>query len=206
MADSGVIEELKRVRAVPVLLSATAQEAIRVGTALAAGGLAVLELRFSTPERRPGDCAPRHRSGCPRWRGEGADRRPGPDSGESRAQLLVSPLWPPRLPNLATELGVVAIPGASTPTEVWQAHLSGVPAVTVFPIARLGGASDIRDLLAPLPNVRLMATGGADLHMAGELIDAGCVAVGLGSIHKDGTLSSTIQERARRVYAALTER
>jgi 2-dehydro-3-deoxyphosphogluconate aldolase/(4S)-4-hydroxy-2-oxoglutarate aldolase len=122
---------------------------------------------------------------------------------EAGAQFLVSPLWLPWLPQLAAELGVTAIPGAATPSEIWQAHSSGVPAVKVFPIARLGGAAYIRDLLAPLPGLQLMATGGVTVATAAELLDAGCVAVGLGSVHKDTTLGDSVEDRARRVRERL---
>ena len=98
---------------------------------------------------------------------------------------------------------IAAVPGAATPSEVWAAHESGASMVKVFPIARLGGAAYVRDLLAVMPGVRVIATGGVSAASARELLDAGCAAVGLGTIHSDASLGADPAERARAGLALL---
>jgi 2-dehydro-3-deoxyphosphogluconate aldolase/(4S)-4-hydroxy-2-oxoglutarate aldolase len=125
------------------------------------------------------------------------------DAVDAGARFLVSPVLLPWLPELARSRGVDGIVGAATPSEIWRAHEVGASAVKVFPVARLGGASYIRDLLAPLPELKLMATGGVDVRSARELLSAGCLAVGVGSITTGPEdRDAPADERARRFLAA----
>jgi 2-dehydro-3-deoxyphosphogluconate aldolase/(4S)-4-hydroxy-2-oxoglutarate aldolase len=194
---------LRGVRAVPVIRSSTPEQAIAVSNGLIAGGLTVIEVTFSVPDA-PGvieDLA--SRPGAVIGAGTVMNEKDARDAITAGARFLVSPVWLPWLPALAARHGVEAITGAATPSEIWQAHSSGSFAVKVFPIARLGGAAYVRDILAPMPDVRLMATGGVTMSGARELLDAGCIAVGLGSIDRDATLGETLQERARSVLRSL---
>ena len=72
------------------------------------------------------------------------------------------------------------IPGALTPTEVAAALDAGSPIVKLFP-ARAVGAVYVRDLLGPFPGAKLLPTGGIDAANAREYLEAGAVAVALGS-------------------------
>ena len=126
------------------------------------------------------------------------------DAIDAGARFVVSPVCLRWLPGLARDRGVDSTPGAATPTDIWQAHCAGATAVKVFPIARLGGGAYVRDLLAPMPQLTLMATGGVDVHSARELLHAGCVAVGVGKITTGGDADLPDHERARRYLAKLT--
>jgi 2-dehydro-3-deoxyphosphogluconate aldolase / (4S)-4-hydroxy-2-oxoglutarate aldolase len=97
------------------------------------------------------------------------------------------------------ELGVPAIPGALTPTELEQALALGAPLVKLFP-GRLLGPEYVRDVLAPLAGAPLMVTGGVDLSNAREFIDAGAVAVGVGAAL---TAAADVEAEARRLVAAV---
>jgi 2-dehydro-3-deoxyphosphogluconate aldolase/(4S)-4-hydroxy-2-oxoglutarate aldolase len=70
--------------------------------------------------------------------------------------------------------------GALTPTEILTAWQAGATFVKVFP-ANLGGPRYLRDVLGPLPQLKLIPTGGVNVDNAGEFIRAGAVAVALGS-------------------------
>jgi len=74
----------------------------------------------------------------------------------------------------------VVVPGAYTPTEILQAHRLGADVVKVFP-ADVGGPAYFKAILAPMPFLKLMPTGGVDLETAGPFIRAGAVALGAGS-------------------------
>lgn len=96
------------------------------------------------------------------------------------AEAVVGPAFSGEVVERAAELGVPAIPGALTPTEVELAWSAGAALVKLFPGA-LGGPRYVRDLLAPLGDVPLLVTGGVDAGNARAFLDAGAVAVGVGS-------------------------
>lgn len=81
--------------------------------------------------------------------------------------------------SLQSELGI--FPGAATPSEIAQATLLGATAVKVFPAQQLGGPSFIKAIMSPLLNPQLIPTGGVDIENAASYIEAGAIAVGVGS-------------------------
>ena len=96
------------------------------------------------------------------------------------AEAIVAPSLSAAVLERAAALGVPAIPGALTPTEIETAWRAGAALVKLFP-ARLGGPRYVQDVLAPLRDVPLVATGGVDATNARAFLDAGAVAVGVGS-------------------------
>lgn len=177
-----VIGQLKQARVVPVLRSATASEAISEAREYAAGGMPVVELTFSTPKVTEAIAELSQDPAIVVGAGTVMTEQQAHQAVDAGARFLVSPVWIPRLIEVARQRGVEAIPGAGSPSEIWAAHTAGAAAVKVFPIARLGGAAYIRDLLAPMPDLTLMATGGVNINNAGELLNAGCAAVGVGTV------------------------
>jgi 2-dehydro-3-deoxyphosphogluconate aldolase/(4S)-4-hydroxy-2-oxoglutarate aldolase len=194
-------DEIVRARLVPVLRSPSPAAAIETGRALADGGLNVVELTFSTPDVGTAIAALARSPSIVVGAGTVLAPSQAELAVEAGARFLVSPINPPWLVPLAHELGVLAVPGAATPSEAWAAHTSGAPIVKLFPIARLGGAPYVRDLRAVMPQVRVMVTGGVTVQSARELLDAGCAAVGLGSIHADESLGADPAQRARAAVA-----
>ncbi len=98
---------------------------------------------------------------------------------EAGAQFLVSPIASRSVIELAVHFSIPIAAGAMTPTEIAMAWDAGATLVKVFP-ARSLGPSYIRDVLAPMPYLKLMPTGGIDLQNARSYLDAGAVAVGVG--------------------------
>ena len=98
---------------------------------------------------------------------------------DAGATFIVSPHFVPAVASIAKESGAALIPGALTPTEIYQAHLGGADIVKVFPIRALGPAY-ISDLLGPYPGLKLMPTGGITLENAASFIEAGACAVTVG--------------------------
>ena len=96
------------------------------------------------------------------------------------AEAVVGPGTVPAVLERAGELGIPVIPGALTPTEIERAWTAGAAFVKLFPGA-LGGPGYVRDVLAPLADVPLIVTGGIDASNARAFLDAGAVAVGMGS-------------------------
>ena len=109
---------------------------------------------------------------------------------------------------LAHRYDVAVMPGCFTPTEILTAWEAGADVIKVFPATTLGPGY-IKDVKAPLPQVKLMPTGGVTLTNAGDWIKAGACAVGVGSNLVDARALekndfAQIAENARTVVASVT--
>ena len=103
----------------------------------------------------------------------------------------------------------MSLPGAFTPTEILRAWNAGADIVKVFPSTALGPGY-FKDVLAPLPHVKLMPTGGVEIKNVGDWIRAGAVCVGAGSnlVSKEALAAknwSAITARARGFTDAVVE-
>jgi 2-dehydro-3-deoxyphosphogluconate aldolase/(4S)-4-hydroxy-2-oxoglutarate aldolase len=99
---------------------------------------------------------------------------------DAGAAFVVSPILRPAIIETCHRQGVAALPGCFSPTEIMTAWESGADIVKVFPATALGPAF-FKDVRGPLPQVKLMPTGGVTLENAGDWIRAGAVAVGVGT-------------------------
>jgi 2-dehydro-3-deoxyphosphogluconate aldolase/(4S)-4-hydroxy-2-oxoglutarate aldolase len=124
---------------------------------------------------------------------------------DAGATYVVSPVFQPAVIAACHERDVAAMPGCFSPTEIFAAHELGADIIKVFPATSLG-PQFIKDVRAPLPQVKLMPTGGVSLDNAHDWIRAGAVAVGIGSALldakaiEDGRFDA-ITANARRVVA-----
>jgi 2-dehydro-3-deoxyphosphogluconate aldolase/(4S)-4-hydroxy-2-oxoglutarate aldolase len=99
---------------------------------------------------------------------------------DAGAQFLTSPGLDVQMVEFAIKHDVVVAPGALTPSEIMAAWKTGADFVKVFPCSLLGGASYIRTLKSPFPNVRLIASGGVTQGNVADFILAGVAGVGIG--------------------------
>lgn len=99
----------------------------------------------------------------------------------SGVQFSFSPHCDPKLINIAHSHNIPFIPGTLTPTEIITAFSYGVKTVKVFPVQSLGGIQYIKNILAPLPHLSLIPTGGVTLSNSLDYLKAGAIAVGLAS-------------------------
>ncbi|MEI6667162.1 MAG: bifunctional 4-hydroxy-2-oxoglutarate aldolase/2-dehydro-3-deoxy-phosphogluconate aldolase [Acidobacteriota bacterium] len=121
------------------------------------------------------------------------------------ARFVVGPVFRPDVIAACHELGVPAMPGCFSPTEILAAWEAGADVVKVFPATALGPGF-FKDLRGPMPQVRLMPTGGVTVENAGDWIRAGAVAVGAGTALVDPQAIASgrydvIVEKARRIVA-----
>jgi len=125
------------------------------------------------------------------------------------ARFLVSPVVDPDVIADAARLGCVAIPGAATPTELFNAHRAGAPLQKLFP-APAGGPDWLRAVLAPLPFLRVIPTNGVDTDNAAAWLAAGAYAVGcVRALFSPDDLAArnfdNVETRARALLAAVLD-
>ena len=99
---------------------------------------------------------------------------------DAGAQFVVSPVASPEVIDTAHQYDKPIIAGALTPTEILSAWQGGADLVKVFP-AQHFGPRYLQDLLAPMPDLQLVPTGGVDLDTVGQWLAAGAVCLGVGS-------------------------
>ena len=92
-------------------------------------------------------------------------------------EFMVTPSVNPAIIRRCVAAGLVAMPGAFTPSEIVAAHEAGADVVKVFPVRALG-PQYVKDVLAPLRHIRLMAVGGVTPDNAADYLRAGCIGVG----------------------------
>jgi 2-dehydro-3-deoxyphosphogluconate aldolase/(4S)-4-hydroxy-2-oxoglutarate aldolase len=179
---TAVTQAIERLGIVAVIRLKEPERLRSVVDALAAGGVRALEVTMTVP--RAIDLI---REIVPTLPGEfliGAGTVLDADTArraiDAGARYIVSPVFRRGVIEACHERDVPALPGCLTPTEILEAWDAGADIVKVFPATTLGPGY-IKDVRAPLPQIKLMPTGGVTVENAGDWIRAGAVAVGVGS-------------------------
>ena len=183
MNKSEVLKQIKETGVIPVVRATTADEAMRAIDAIREGGIAVLEITMTVPGAVGVIEQVAARFGNDALVGAGTvlDAETAKVCISAGAQFIVSPALNMETIAYCREQDVAVIPGALTPTEVVQAWNAGADFVKVFPAGAVGGASYLKALNAPLPQIELVPTGGVSLKTAADFIKAGAAALGVGA-------------------------
>lgn len=180
--DSPVTNQLIQDGVVAVVRLPDQNQLARTAEALIAGGVRAIEVTLTVPGAIDGIRLLTRELGEDHLVGVGSviltdQAQRAIDAG---AKYVVSPVLRTDIINVCHRLGVPSMAAGVSPTEVLDAHEAGADIVKVFP-ADTGGTKLIKGILAPMPFLKLMPTGGVTPDNAGEWIKAGCVAVGIGS-------------------------
>lgn len=100
---------------------------------------------------------------------------------EAGAQFTLSPGFDRNVVDEARKRGLLALPGAATPSEILAAHRHGAALVNLFPAGALGGPDYVRAIRGPLASVTLVPSGGPDADSIADYFAAGARAVGVGA-------------------------
>jgi 2-dehydro-3-deoxyphosphogluconate aldolase / (4S)-4-hydroxy-2-oxoglutarate aldolase len=186
-------------------------KAVPLTEALVAGGVRAVEFTFTNPTAGEAIAAASATLGSRALIGAGSvlDAETARVAILAGARFVVTPTVSAATIEICNRYGVATTIGALTPTEILTAWQAGATFVKVFP-ANLGGPRYLRDVLGPLPQLKLIPTGGVDVDNAGEFIRAGAVAVALGSNLVDGRSVATedwetITARAQAIIDAVAE-
>lgn len=182
MHRADIVARIARERIVAVLRLDDAGKLRAVVDALVAGGVRVLEVTMTVPNALGLISQLADAAGRDVLVGAGTvvDTGTAARAIDAGAQFVVSPVFRPAVMAECHRLGVPAFPGCFTPTEILSAWDAGADIVKVFPATALGDTF-FRDVLAPLPQLKLMPTGGVSIDNAADWLRAGAVAVGIGS-------------------------
>jgi 2-dehydro-3-deoxyphosphogluconate aldolase/(4S)-4-hydroxy-2-oxoglutarate aldolase len=193
--DDGVILAIRMGPEDPVL------EACR---AALRGGLRILEITLTTP----GALDVIHNLAGEGEAVVGAGTVLSPEDARLVARaggrFALSPVFLPEVVDEAHRLGLLAVPGAGTATEILAAQRQGARLVKVFPAGPLGGPDFLRTIRGPLPDIPLVPTSGPTVENLVDYLDAGAVAVGVGSeVFPPGFTLEGAEKSARRLRNAM---
>ncbi len=183
MSRAEVLGKIAEVGLVPVVRASSADEAMRVVDAIREGGVGVIEITMTVPGAIGVMELLARRFGADVVLGAGTvlDAETARACMLAGARFVVSPALNPATIEICRRYSVPVMPGALTPTEVLAAWTAGADVVKVFPCGALGGASYIKSLKAPLPQIEMIPTGGVSVKTAGDFIRAGAMALGVGA-------------------------
>ena len=196
-----VVPRIERERVVAVIRLADPETLRAVIDALAAGGVRVFEVTMTVP--RAIELIAQLTRGLPEALLIGAGTVTDADTArraiDAGARFIVGPVFRRDVIDACHEHHVPAMPGCFTPTEILDAWEAGADIVKVFPSTSLG-PTFIKDVRAPLPQLKLMPTGGVSIENAADWLRAGAVAVGIGSALVDAAAVKAGD------FAAITQR
>jgi 2-dehydro-3-deoxyphosphogluconate aldolase/(4S)-4-hydroxy-2-oxoglutarate aldolase len=184
-----ILEAIRTCGVVAVVRVDSQDEAIGATRALLKGGVRCIEITFTVPDAASVIARVAQENAAGNFESPEGGLYLGAGTVTSVAQAqaaidagatyLVSPCVVPEVIKTANERGVGMLPGALTPTEIFNAYQMGGDIIKVFPATKMGPGY-IKDVRAPLPHIPLLPTGGVDAQNAAEWIKAGAVALGVG--------------------------
>jgi 2-dehydro-3-deoxyphosphogluconate aldolase/(4S)-4-hydroxy-2-oxoglutarate aldolase len=166
---------------IAVIRAASGELLADVAEALVAGGVEVMEVTFTVPKAHQVLEQVSQRLGDRILLGAGTvlDTETARIALLSGAEFIVSPTVNVDVIKLCRRYDKLVLPGALTPTEVLTAWEAGADIVKIFP-SDLTGPAYLKALAGPLPQVRMMPTGGVNLQTAADFLKAGAFALGIG--------------------------
>jgi len=195
---------IEKIGIVPVIRTASPQEARFAAEAVWQGGIPIVEITMTIPQAL--DVISELVKDMPRLlvgAGTVVNQELALQCFDAGAQFFVTPGFSQKTVAAAHNLDMLIMAGALTPTEVMTAWDAGVDFVKIFPCSNMGGPSYIKALKGPLPNVPLVPTGGVNLETAADYIRAGAAALGVGG---ELVLKHAFQERKPELISNLAMR
>ncbi len=195
-----LLQEINKRKAVAVLRIKDTEKLKKIIDAIYLGGISIIEITMSVPNacylinKMCAEVDPSIIIGV----GSILDKSTEIAAIKAGAKFVVSPILKKEIIETAKEFEIPVMPGCFSPTEVQTAYEWGADIIKVFP-ADIVGIPFFKAILAPMPHLKLMPTGGVTLTNAGDWIKAGAFAVGLGSALLDN------KAIAKENYYKLTE-
>jgi 2-dehydro-3-deoxyphosphogluconate aldolase / (4S)-4-hydroxy-2-oxoglutarate aldolase len=206
-----VYQRIKQCGIIAVIRLDNLSAAVPLSQALVAGGVTIIEFTLTSPNAPAAIAEVKDILGdqCVVGAGSVITVEQVDEVRSAGAAFVVSPVKSQPVVEHCLAHSLPVMPGAYTPSEIQTAWEMGATAVKVFP-ARDLGPRYIKDVLAPLPHLQLIPTGGINASNAAAYIRAGVAAIGVGGSLVDGASIAaedwdTIQARARALVEAVGE-
>lgn len=182
MSRTEIVNSLIEAKAIAVIRLSDSSKLIKVAEAIYKGGVSGIEITMTVPDAINVIKAAVREIGSYMNIGVGSvlNAVTAQQAIDAGAKYVVSPIFKKEIIETAHKNSIPAIPGAFTPTEIQTAFEAGADVIKIFP-ADVVGMAFFKGVLAPMPHLRLMPTGGVTLINAGDWIKAGACAVGVGS-------------------------
>src|SRR6478736_10420902 len=182
MHKSTIIRRLLEPGIIAIIRADSSDQLLHAAEALVAGGITAMEVTMTTPNALQvvGDVTARFGNKLLMGVGSVLDSETCRAAILAGAEFVVTPVTKPDVIRLANRYGKPIAAGAFTPTEALTAHESGADFIKLFPADQVG-APYIKNLLAPLPMLKLVPTGGVTPENIPDYLKAGAVAIGAGS-------------------------
>jgi 2-dehydro-3-deoxyphosphogluconate aldolase/(4S)-4-hydroxy-2-oxoglutarate aldolase len=156
-----LVDQLQRIRIIPVIVIDDPADAVPLAQALADGGIPCAEVTFRTP--RAAEALTRISAECPSvLAGAGTVLSPeqAARARQAGAQFVVAPGFSPAVVDYCREHDIPVFPGVCTPTEIEAALAKGLDVLKFFPAEPMGGVQYLKAISAPYVGVRFIPTGG----------------------------------------------
>ena len=182
MLKQEILTRIEQTGIIPVLRALSTEEALAIVEAISAGGIDVIEVTMTVPGaidiiRK----LRRTRTDLLVGAGTVLDAENARACMQEGAQFIVTPVTNVATIEICQRHSIPIFPGALTPTEIVNAWQAGGDVIKVFPASAMGGAPYLRSLKAPLPQVKLIPTGGISTATAADFLRAGAFALGVGA-------------------------
>lgn len=181
MSKDEIIKRITEIGVLPVIRAESKDQAKAVVAAIAAGGISTIEITMTVPGAVDLIAELAKDENLLIGAGTVLDPETARACISAGANFIISPALNFDTIQYCNDVETVVMPGALTPTEVVNAWEAGADLVKVFPCSAMGGASYLKSLKAPLPQIKLIPTGGVSLDNAADFIKAGAEAVGVGA-------------------------
>lgn len=182
MTKAEVRARIEQLAIIPAVRAATPDDALFAAECVSKGGLPIVELTMTVPQATEliGQLVKKH----PRMivgAGTVLDLETARACLAAGAKFITSPGLDLEIVAFTAQAGVIAMPGALTPSEIIAAIKAGADFIKLFPCGQLGGVDYLHALRGPFPDVAFVAAGGVNQQTAGKYLAAGAAAVGIGA-------------------------
>ncbi len=181
MTKDQIIDGLLTPGVVAIIRADNSEQLIHASRALIDGGIPGIEITMTTPNALKVIADVRRAFGDKVLAGVGSilDARTAEAAIEAGAEYVITPVLKPDVIAFCNRIGKPIFSGSYSPTEAQTAYELGADFIKIFPADGLG-PKYIQAIRGPLPHLKIVPTGGVDVHTAGDFIKAGCVAVAAG--------------------------
>src|SRR5580765_96322 len=202
-AEPLALTRLKSDHLLAVIRAATPVAAIASARAVAAGGIALLEVTYTVPEATRAIAELARDASFIVGAGTVLTAAQATAAIGAGARFIVAPNLSLEVAAIARRAGVMFCPGAYTTGEILAARAAGADIVKVYPVGVAGGPAYIQVIRDPLPDVPMLAAGGTNLDNVVPFLRAGCLGIGLGGALADPALAAAgaFEEITRRAAA-----